>query len=141
MSAEFVDTNILIYAHDSSSGGKQRIARDLLRRLEEDGNGALSIQVLTEFYSVSTRKLGLPLGDAEQVVAGFETWALHRPTLTDVVSAAAVHRHHKVAWWDALLIHSAIQLECDILWTEDLNHGQQYGSVTVRNPFAEAASA
>jgi len=141
MSAEFVDTNVLIYAYDSSSGKKQRIARDLLRRLDENGNGAVSIQVLTEFYSVSTRKLGLPSHDAEQVVAGFEAWALHRPTLADVLSAAGVQRRHNMAWWDALLIHSATQLECDILWTEDLSHGQQYGSVTVRNPFAEAASA
>ena len=140
MSAEFVDTNVLIYAVDSSAGPKQRIAQDLLLRLDRDRNGAVSIQILMEFYSVGTRTLGLPSDEAEQVIDGFAKWAIHRPALNDVVSACGVHRRHGIAWWDAMLIHSATQLECDILWTEDLSHGQQYGSVVVRNPFAEAAS-
>jgi predicted nucleic acid-binding protein len=62
-------------------------------------------------------------------------WSIHRPGYADLSKAAALHRRHKIAWWDAPIVKIAIELGCRVLWTEDLAHGQRYGSLTVRNPF------
>jgi predicted nucleic acid-binding protein len=135
MSVEFVDTNIFVYAHESGAGQKHRKAVDLLTRLFEEQSGALSVQVLTEFYVAATKKLGMKSQEAEEVIADLGTWTIHRPALADVLRACGIHRLHKVSWWDALIINSAVELGCTLLWSEDLGKGQRYGTITVRNPF------
>ena len=137
MSAEFVDTNILIYAHDGGAGAKHEKSVALLKRLFDEGSGALSIQVLTEFYAAATRKLSMKNEEAEEVLRDLEGWTLHRPSLADLLSASRLHRRHKISWWDALILNSAIELGCAVLWSEDLAHEQEYGNVTVRNPFRD----
>jgi predicted nucleic acid-binding protein len=136
MSAEFVDTNVLVYAHDGGAGRKHEQALNLLRRLFSEGAGAVSIQIFTEFYSVAIRKLAMTSEEAEIVIADLGGWILHRPTHADLLAAAQLHRRYQVAWWDALVIQSATRLGCATLWSEDLGDGHRYGSVTVRNPFA-----
>lgn len=135
MNAEFVDTNIFVYAHDRSAQAKYESSVALLTRLFEDGNGALSVQVLSEFYAAATKKLGMPSEEAESVIRDLGAWNLHRPGQADLLRAAQLHREFKTSWWDALIIHSATELGCSVLWSEDLAHGRKYGSVTVRNPF------
>lgn len=135
MSAEFVDTNILIYAHDGGAGTKHEKSVDLVERLLEDGSGVLSIQVLTEFYAAATRKLNMKPEEAEEVLRDLESWTLHRPSFADVLQASRIHRRYKVSWWDALILNSAIELGCTVLWSEDMADGQKYGTLTVRNPF------
>jgi predicted nucleic acid-binding protein len=136
MSAEFVDTNILVYAHDRSAGNKHGSSIELLKRLFEKENGALSIQVLAEFYSVVTRKLGLAAEHAESAITDYAGWSLHSTSHSDLLRAAGLQRRYGISWWDALIVNSAIQLGCSVLWSEDLRSGQRYGDVTVRNPFA-----
>jgi predicted nucleic acid-binding protein len=135
MSAEFIDTNILIYAHDASAGAKHERAVELLTRLLEEDSGALSIQVLSEFYSAATRKLGMKSQAAEDVIHDLRGWTTHSPGHADVLKACSLLRRYKTSWWDALIINSAMELGCSVLWTEDLSNGQRYGSVTARNPF------
>jgi len=135
MSAEFIDTNVLIYAHDGGAGRKHTQAVELLTRLFDEAAGGLSVQVLSEFYSAATRKLGIKSKDAEEVIRDLGGWTIHRPGHADLLKAAQLHRRYKIAWWDALILNSAIELGCTLLWTEDLADGQRYGSVTVRNPF------
>lgn len=135
MSAEFIDTNVLVYAHDGGSGAKHTQAAALLTRLFEEAGGALSMQVLAEFYSAATRKLAMPSGEAEEVIRDLGGWTIHRPRHADLLKAAQLQRQHKIAWWDALIVHSANELGCTILWTADLADGQRYGNLTVRNPF------
>jgi predicted nucleic acid-binding protein len=134
----FLDTNILIYAHDKSAAEKRYTAGDLVRRLTEDGDGALSIQVLAEFYAVTTGKGILSEQEAGDVVEDFGIWTVHSPSHADILRAIHVRRRYGISWWDALILNSAIELGCHTLWTEDLNDGQQYGPVTVRNPFIAA---
>lgn len=134
MTVEFVDTNIFVYAHDLSAGRKHAVATDLLARLWEAGSGAVSIQVLVEFYAAAN-KIGLKGREAEAAISDLERWALHRADHVDVLRSIGFLRRYKISWWDALVVNSANELGCQILWTEDLNHGQRYGSVTVRNPF------
>ncbi len=135
MSVEFVDTNIFVYAHEGGAGIKHRKAVDLLARLFEEHAGAISVQVLAEFYVTATKKLGMKSEEAEEAIADLKNWNIHRPGHDDVLRACRIHRQHKVSWWDALIINSAVELGCDLLWSEDLAAGQRYGSATVRNPF------
>lgn len=135
MSAEFVDTNVLIYAHDGGAGAKHTRAVQLLTRLFEDADGALSIQVLSEFYAAATKKLGMKSEEAEVAIQDLGAWTIHRPEHADLLRASRLHRRYKLSWWDALVVNSAQELGCSVLWTEDLADGQRYGTVTVRNPF------
>jgi predicted nucleic acid-binding protein len=135
MSVEFVDTNVLIYAHDGGAGAKHSRAVELLERLLEDGSGALSIQVLCEFYAAATKKLSMKSEEAEAVISDLTGFALHRPTHADLLKASRLHRRYQIGWWDALIVQSATDLGCSWLWTEDLRDSQRYGTVTARNPF------
>jgi predicted nucleic acid-binding protein len=135
MSAEFVDTNVLIYAHDRSTGRKHEKAVELLTRLFVERARAISIQVLIEFYSAAIKKLKFTSAEAEDVLVDMAAWAIHRPGHDDLIRAARLHRRYNISWWDALILNSATELGCNVLWTEDLSHGQRYGAVTVRNPF------
>jgi predicted nucleic acid-binding protein len=91
--------------------------------------------VLSEFYSAATRRLGIKSHEAEEIIRDLSGWTIHRPGHADLLKAAQLHRRHKIAWWDALIVNSARELGCTVLWTEDLSDRQRYGSVTVQNPF------
>jgi predicted nucleic acid-binding protein len=136
MSAEFVDTNVLVYAHDGSAGQKHAKSVDLLARLFEEENGALSVQVLAEFYAAAIRKLGMPAEEAEAVITDLGSWTIHRPGHADLIRASRLHRRHKMAWWDSQVLNSAVELGCAVLWSEDLADGQRFGTLTVRSPFS-----
>jgi predicted nucleic acid-binding protein len=135
MSAEFVDTNILIYARDGGAGTKHDRAVELMNRLFEEGSGALSVQILAEFYSVVTRKLALKSEEAEAFIGDLGRWTIHRPGHADILHAIRLQRKYKIQWWDALVLNSATELGCPVLWSEDFSDGHRYGTVTVRNPF------
>jgi predicted nucleic acid-binding protein len=137
MSAEFVDTNVLIYAHDGGAGMKHTRSVELLRRLAEEGSGALSIQVLAEFFVTATRKLGRTSEEAEQTLVDLGGWVIHRPAHADLLRSVRLQRRHRMSWWDAMILNSAAELGCRLLWTEDLSDGQKYGTVTARNPFVD----
>jgi predicted nucleic acid-binding protein len=135
MSVEFVDTNILVYAHEGGAGAKHRKAVELISRLAEEQSGAISLQVLSEFYVTATKKLGMKSEEAEDTIADLKSWIIHRPSYDDLLRSCQIHRQHKVSWWDALIINSAVELGCDILWSEDLDAGRRYRSLIIRNPF------
>lgn len=133
---QFVDTNILIYAFDRSAGEKQSAARELLERLWAQRTGCLSLQVLQEFYVTATRKLAMPPADAAHQVHRFGSWRVYRPSFEDVVAAIDLHRRKQVAFWDALILRSAMRSGCSVVWSEDLSAGQKWEDVVVRSPFA-----
>jgi len=135
---QFVDTNVLVYAHDISAGPKHTRARDLLTELWTAGNGCLSVQVLQEFYVTVTQKVAKPLDSpsAAQVIVDLSEWTVHRPSAQDVLDAIGLHRRYGIAFWDAMIVQSALMVGCRTLWSEDLNPGQSYDSLKVQNPFA-----
>jgi predicted nucleic acid-binding protein len=134
---QFVDTNILIYAHDYSAGDKHTRARDLVRALWQSGEGCLSIQVLQEFYVNITQKVAKPLKAdvAAQIIADLSVWQVHRPGVEDVLDAIRLQGRYQVSFWDAMIVASAIQLGCQTIWSDDLSTGQVYDTVTVTSPF------
>ncbi len=134
---EFVDTNVLVYAHDRSAGEKRAAAAALIDRLLDEHGGCLSVQVLTELAVTLTRKLPDPLSPEEtaEIVGDFATWTVFAPGAGDVLDAIALSRRYQISLWDALILHAAGSLDASVLWSEDLSHGQRYGEVEVRNPF------
>ncbi len=140
-SREFVDANVLVYAFDSSAVAKQVAAREVLERLWESGAGCVSVQVLQEFFVTVTRKVSKPLsiGDAADRVREFATWKVFAPTAEDVLAAIGVQQQARISFWDAMIVRAAVELKCDVLWTEDLADGQLLRGVRIRNPFGSAA--
>ena len=138
---EFIDSNILIYAHDRSAGEKRGIALDLLGRLWRERAGCLSVQVLQEFCVNVTRKIPKPLGfeEAGNIVTSLGSWRVHSPSLADVTAALLRQKRFDISFWDSMILESASQLGCALVWSEDLNSGQLYGDVEVRNPFTHSA--
>ena len=136
---QFLDTNVLVYAHDTSAGVKHEKAKALVGRLWETRDGCLSVQVLQEFYVTVTRKVTKPIDSAEaaQIISDLATWRIHEPGAQDVLGAVEIHRRYGISFWDAMIIQSASRLGCNLVWSEDLNPGQIYDQVTVRTPFAE----
>lgn len=135
---EFVDANVLVYAFDASAGKKKAAAERLLAQLWETGIGCLSVQVLQEFFVIVTGKVDQPLsvGEAADRIREFAAWKVFAPTADDVLRAIALHKQVKVSFWDAMVVHAAAELGCDVLWTEDLNDGQVIRGVHIRDPFA-----
>lgn len=134
---QFVDTNILVYAHDRSAGEKHVRARELVRELWQSGNGCLSVQVLQEFYVTVTLKIAMPLDadTAARIVADLSVWQVHCPGVQDVLDAIQLQQRYRLSFWDAMMVTSAIRLGCGRIWSEDLNPGQAYGRAVVKSPF------
>ena len=132
---EFVDTNILLYAYDAGAILKQNISIELLERLSRDGVGALSVQVLVEFYSNATRKFRMSSSSVEEAIEDFSAWRVHRPDYSSVIDAIHLQRGNKLSWLDAMILNSALESGCSVLWTEDFNDGQRFGDLVIRNPY------
>jgi predicted nucleic acid-binding protein len=134
---QFVDTSVLVYAHDVTAGGKHARARALVEELWDTREGCLSGQVLQEFFVITTRKIPRPLdaAAAAQIIDDLAHWHVHAPAAADVHAAIDVHRRSGAPFWDGMILRSAKELGCGILLSEDLNAGQEYEGVLIRNPF------
>ncbi|MCL6559897.1 MAG: PIN domain-containing protein [Firmicutes bacterium] len=135
---QFIDTNILVYAHDTSAAEKHTVAKTLVSEIWRSGNGCLSVQVLQEFYVTVTQKVRKPLSpeNASRIIADLSFWHVHAPDATDVLRAVEIQQRYKISFWDAMIIHSAKVLGGAIIWSEDLNPGQSYEEVRVVSPFS-----
>lgn len=139
MSAEltFVDTNVLVYAHDRSAGMKRDTAGALLTELWGTRAGTLSTQVLQEFYVTATRKLPHPLSAARarSVVERYSTWHIHSVEPADILAASELEKRHRVSFWDALIIVAATRLGASRLASEDMQHGRRIAGLRIVDPF------
>ena len=132
----FLDTNVLVYAGDRDTPGKRRVARELLSRVASEGGGVISTQVVQEFFVSATRKLAVDPLKAKAIVATFRPLELVVVTLEDINSAIDGVVLWQVSFRDALILTAAARASCSVIYSEDLNHGQLYDGVEVRNPFA-----
>jgi predicted nucleic acid-binding protein len=133
----FVDTNVLIYAYDVSSGVKHARAAELVTELWKSRTGLVSTQVLQEFYVTVTRKIARPLetSSARQIISDLSRWEVVTIEPNTILAALDLQRDHLLSFWDAMNVTTALNGNAETLFTEDLNHGQVIGGVTVRNPF------
>jgi predicted nucleic acid-binding protein len=138
MPVEFVDTNIVVYAYDQTAGQKHEAALRLMERLWDSGDGAVSSQVLQEFYVTVTSKIPRPLSGkrARQIIADLGTWTVATVEVPDILQASEISDRYRLNFWDSLILAAAEKEGAEIVWSEDFNDGQKYGSVVVRNPFS-----
>lgn len=135
MERTFVDTNVLVYADDRSAGKKGERARTLLHELMTSRAGVLSIQVLQEYFAVTTRKLGVSAEVARRKIELLASLDVVRPEVADVLAAIDLTRLRSISFWDALIVRSAENGGCTVLLSEDLNDGEVISGVRVKNPF------
>jgi len=136
MSAEvFLDANVLLYA--SSNAPEDKVKREKAQRLILAAPFALSAQVLQEYIANALRKkqLGISEANIEAMLELAATAIILPVTLELVISAVGIRRRFQVSHWDATIIAAAQELGCKTLYSEDLNHGQNYGQVCIVNPF------
>ncbi len=132
----FVDTNILLYAHDRAAGIKHERAKKLVAELWNTRSGFLSTQVLQEFAVNLRRKVANPPDQKlmREILRDYLTWPIVVNTGDSIVAAIDLEERFQVSFWDALILHAASTCGADILLSEDLSDGQKYGSVRVLNP-------
>lgn len=134
---QFVDTNILVYAHDRSAGEKHEIAKTLIEHLWRTRSGVLSTQVLQEVCVNLRRKAGRPLSAAatRELITDYLSWHLIVNDGSAVLTALELEEKLQKSFWDALILCAAQTAGADILYSEDFEHGRTYGSVRAVNPF------
>jgi predicted nucleic acid-binding protein len=132
----FFDTNILVYLFDAGAPAKQQRARKLLDQHTRAGETLLSTQVLQEFYVAITRKMATVLEPetAYEAVKGLAVMPTVRVDVPLILSAIQLSRQHQLSFWDALIVRSAIEGGASKLYSEDLQHAQVFGTLTVENP-------
>ena len=133
----FVDTNVLVYAHDRDAGEKHAIAEHVLRQLWEDKAGALSLQVLQEFYVHFTRAIDTPAGrrTAREVIDVYSAWPVMVLDVADVLAACDHSERYQVNLWDATILIAARKAKADVLLSDNPYHGWNISGLEIRNPF------
>ena len=133
----FIDTNVLIYAHDVDAQDKHMAAKRVLLELWEERSGVLSMQVLQEFYINVTRKIARPISkeSARQVVSNYSIWCVDT-TPAEISTAFRIEDESRIGFWDALIVASALKSGANRILTEDLNAGQKIAGIRIENPFA-----
>jgi predicted nucleic acid-binding protein len=132
----FVDTNVLFYAHDRTSGDKHARAQRLVQELWESGGGIVSTQVLQEFcVNVRRANRALPLADLRELIENYSRWQIVTNGVASVLGALELQERYQLSFWDALIVQAAQTAGAGVLYSEDLNDQQMYGSVRAVNPF------
>ena len=138
----FVDTNVLVYAHDALAGPKHLRARQVVEDLWNSGTGVLSTQVLQELSINVRRKARHPLSwkETRRMVEDYLNWEIVVNDAASVLQALSFEERYKVSFWDALILQAAETAGVDVVLSEDLSAGQKYGSFRIENPFADLRS-
>ncbi|MGB6200503.1 MAG: PIN domain-containing protein [Candidatus Acidiferrales bacterium] len=138
----FVDTNILMYAHDRAAGQKHERARALIEGLWESGAGVLSTQVLQELCVNLRRKTAHPLSmeQTRRLLQDYLSWDVVVNTADSVLEALVIEDRYNISFWDALIVQAAGVSGATVVYSEDLADGQTYGSLRVVNPLKHSGS-
>lgn len=134
----FLDTNVFIYSFDQSAPDKARRALELIRHGVTTRKAIVSYQVVQEFFNVALRRFAQPMtvAEAEQYLAAiFRPLVAVQSSLALCGEALRLSSRYRLAWYDSLIIAAALAGECRILYSEDFQHGQQFGDLRVENPF------
>ena len=135
----FVDTNILVYAHDRAAGMKHERAKGLVEKLWGSGEGVVSTQVLQELCVSLRKKAGVPLpvDEVRRLIQDYLSWEVVVNLPEATVQALELESQYKISFWDALIVHAAAAAGAKVLYSEDLSEGQKYGAVRVENPLKD----
>jgi predicted nucleic acid-binding protein len=135
----FVDTNVLVYAHDHSETDRRPVAQAALDELWRTRSGTLSTQVLSEFYVVATRKFDPPMTRrvAREIIAAYSAWPVVAVDAALIMAASTLEERHTLSFWDALIIEAAARSGATRLLSEDLQTRRRIRNVGIENPFAK----
>jgi predicted nucleic acid-binding protein len=134
----FLDTNIFLYLFDPNAPHKAEVAENIIGRAIATGKGVISFQVVQEFFSGAFKRVSRPMTEAEGQRYLNETLA---PLLAVHSSAAlysealSLYAAGGLSWYDSLIVAAALQAKCDLLYSEDMQHGRRFGSLRIVNPF------
>jgi predicted nucleic acid-binding protein len=139
----FVDTNILVYAHDLDAGLKNEVAVNLVSQLWESRKAVLSTQVLQELYVVLTRKVARTISrlEARKLVRSYCQWKTVVNDSAIIVHASEIEESYDISFWDALIVSSAYSQHVPTILTEDLKHNQYIEGILISNPFVDYTGA
>ena len=134
----FVDTNVLVYAHDLDAGGRHAVAVRLVSELWETRGAVISTQVLQEFYVNATRKIPSPLprAAARQIVRIYATWQTEQIGPAEILVASELEEQHQLSFWDALIVAAALKGGASRILSEDMSPGRTIAGIRIDNPFA-----
>ncbi len=133
----FVDTNILVYAHDTTAGRKREIAREAVLDLWNTEAGVLSTQVLQELFVSLTKKIPIPIEVriARTIIQDLCAWEIVVNDEGGVLGAIDLQLKYQLSFWDALILDAACRSKSTTLYSEDLSDGQRIEGITIVNPF------
>ena len=134
----FVDTSVLVHAHDLDSGLKRAIAEQVLTQLWHDETGVLSTQVLQEFYAALTggTTSPVPRRAARELIHAYSAWPLVSLDAVDVLAATDIEERHRVSFRDALIIAAARKSGATLLLSDTLQPHRPITGLELQNPFA-----
>ena len=135
----FFDTNILVYAFDKTDQERYDIASRLVTEAFQKGNGAISVQVLKEFFVTVTRKVPEKMGvdEAEQTVRDLSVWKVVDTTVPLILKATECHKQVGLSFWDAMIVAACHLAGSSVLLSEDLSHGMVVKGIQILNPFRD----
>jgi predicted nucleic acid-binding protein len=134
----FLDSNIFVYSVDQRDPLKQSIANDLFRSLAIEGHAVISYQVIQEFFNWALVKSSIKMTADEArhyLITTFRPLHVVPPSIALITDAIRIQDRYRLSWYDSLIVAAAQYAGCKLLYSEDLQHGQQFGAVTVSNPF------
>lgn len=131
----FFDTSVLLYMYSSADPAKQTRARELYREYSGVGRMVLSTQVVQEFFVAALRKLMLSRRQVREITTALLDLDLVVIKPFHIRGAMDAEERYQIAFWDALIVTAAESAGAELLYTEDLNHGERYGEVLAQNPF------
>lgn len=133
----FVDTNVLLYAHDESAPVKRPRAQAWLEHLWHERLGRMSMQILSEYYVNLKRMAGtrLTTQEAWESASNYFAWKPLQADEALLRRAREIEQRYRINWWDCMVVGAAQAQDCDLLLTEDLQDGASFGNVKVRSPF------
>jgi predicted nucleic acid-binding protein len=135
----FLDTNIFVYAFDATAPVKARKAARLVRDAVDTGKGIVSYQVVQEFFNVAFRRFAQPMGAAEAeqyLITVFRPLLAIHSSPALYVEALRIAGKYRVAWYDSIIVASALEGRCDVLYSEDFQQGREIEGLRIENPFA-----
>ena len=133
----FIDTNILVYAYDKDEKTKNTIAKKILIDCWEKKSGVISTQVIQEFYVTITAKISkkLSIDEARELIKDLLSWPIEQMTPHDIIDATTLQERYGYSFWDSLIIIIAQKSGAEVLYSEDLQNGQKFGDLIIKNPF------
>ena len=131
----FFDTNVIVYAHDRRAAVKQQRAASLLDTHARAGSMVVGTQVLIEAYNTLLRHALLSRDEAIAVIETLTRVTVVPAGAASVLRGLRLSRQHQLSHWDGLVVQAALDAGCDVLFTEDLQAGQRFGTLEVVNPF------